>query len=116
MGKISIISSSSPLSSSSSNVDYLINKEAIGTTIPFVPTQFKNVGERRGRLLEHGHLLEEIRISYLHAMEAKDNLRLYGLFCSKADFTEHYTAEKRSENKVKWREKVARSVAPEWSP
>lgn len=85
MGKISIISSSSPLSSSS-NVDYLINKEAIGTTLPFVPTQFKNVGERRGRLLELG---QEIRISYLHAMEAKDKLRLYGLFCSKADFTEH---------------------------
>ena len=76
---ISIISSSSPLSSSS-NVDYLINKEAIGTTIPFVPTQFKNVGERRGRLLEHGRLLEEIPISYLHAMEAKDKLRLYRLF------------------------------------
>lgn len=85
MGKISIISSSSPLSSSS-NVDYLINKEAIGTTLPFVPTQFKNVGERRGRLLEHD---QEIRISNLHAMEAKDKLRLYGLFCSKADFTEH---------------------------
>ena len=110
MGKISIISSSSPLSSSS-NVDYLINKEATGTTLPFVPTQFKNVGERRGRLLARKYEYPTFML-----WKPKTNFGFTGYFAQKQTLQNTNQRRREAEKKIKWRERFARSVAPQRSP